>query len=64
MLGLYLYPPKIGHKSCNMLHIQNKLLLKKKLQNFVTNNVLDIKSKYTNQHNKKSNVKTLARAGN
>jgi len=39
MLGLYLYTRIIGHKSCNMLSIQNKLTLKKELQNFVTNNV-------------------------
>jgi len=40
MLGLYLYTLIIGHKSCNMLIILNKLTLQKKLQNFVTNNVL------------------------
>jgi len=27
MLGLYLYTLKIGHKSCNMLSILNKLTL-------------------------------------
>ena len=39
MLGLYLYTLIIGHKSCNMLSILNKLTLKKELQTFVTNNV-------------------------
>jgi len=39
MLGLYPYILIIGHKSCNMLSILNKLTLQKKLQNFVTNNV-------------------------
>jgi len=36
MLGLYLYTLIIGHKSCNMLSILNKLTLQKELQNFVT----------------------------
>jgi len=40
MLGLYLYTYVIGHKSCNMLSILNKLTLQKTLQNFVTNIVL------------------------
>jgi len=39
MLGLYHYTIIIGHKSCNMLSILNKLTLQKKLENFVTNNV-------------------------
>jgi len=39
MLGLYLYTLIIGHKSCNMLSILNKLKLKKELQTFVINNV-------------------------
>jgi len=39
MLGLYLYTLIIGHKSCNMLSIHNKLALQNKLQNLVTNNV-------------------------
>ena len=39
MLGLYLYTLIIGHKSCNMLSILNKLTLQKKLQTFVINNV-------------------------
>ena len=34
MLGLYLYTFIIGHKSCNMLSIINKLTLQKELQNF------------------------------
>jgi len=46
MLGLYLYTLIIGHKSCNMLSILNKLTLQKKLQSFVTNEVfLDKKVK-------------------
>jgi len=48
MLGLYLYTLIIGHKSCNMLSILNKLTLQKKLQKKLTNNVvLDKKSKNT-----------------
>jgi len=39
MLGLYLYTLIIGHKSCNMLSILNKLTLQKELQNILTNNV-------------------------
>jgi len=39
MLGLYLYTLIIGHRSCNMLSILNKLILQKELQNFVTKNV-------------------------
>ena len=42
MLGLYLYTLIIGHKSYNMLNIQdvpNKLTLRNKLQNVVTTNV-------------------------
>jgi len=38
MLGLYLYTLIIGHKSCNMLSIINKLTLQKELQKFVTYN--------------------------
>jgi len=35
-----LYPyTVIGHKSCNMLSILNKLTLQKELQNIATNNV-------------------------
>jgi len=65
MLGLYLYTLIISHKSYNMLRIQNKLTLFKELQTFVTNNVfLDKKVKTQEQQNKKSNIKTLARAKN
>ena len=39
MLGLYLHTLTIGHKSCTMLSILNKLTLQKELQTFVTNNV-------------------------
>jgi len=38
MLGLYLYTFVIGHKSCNMFRILNKLPLQKELQNFVATN--------------------------
>jgi len=48
-----------------MLSIQNKLTLQKALQNCVTNNMfLDKKVKTQQQQNKKSNIKTLARARN
>ena len=47
MLGLYLCSLIIGHKSCNMLSILNKLTLRKELQNFVTNNVFWAKNKNT-----------------
>jgi len=54
MLGLYLYTIIIGHKSCNMLSILNKLTLKRELQTFVTNNVfLDKKVKTQQQKIKK-----------
>jgi len=53
MLGLYLYTV-IGHKSCNMLIILNKLTLLKELQTFVTNNVFfDKKVKTQQQQSKK-----------
>jgi len=39
MLGLYLYSLIIGHKSCNVLSMLNKLSLQRELQNVVTNNV-------------------------
>ena len=64
MLGLYLYTPIICHKSCNKLSILNKLILQKELQTFVKNNViLDKNVKVQQQQNKKSNIKTLAGAG-
>jgi len=47
MLGLYLYTLVIGHKSCSLLSILNKLTLHKELQNFVTNHVFWTKSKNT-----------------
>jgi len=54
MLGLYLYTLIIGHKYCSILSILNQLTLKKKLQNFVTNNVLfRQKIKTQQQQNKK-----------
>jgi len=65
MLGLYLYTLIIGHKSCNMLSILNKLTFQRELQNIVTNHVLfDKKVKTKQQENKNSNIKTLAGAGN
>jgi len=49
MLSLYLYTLIIGHKSCNMLNILNKLTLQKVLQIFVTNSVfMDKKKKHNN----------------
>jgi len=39
MLGLYLDTLTIGHTSCNMISMLNKLTLQKELQTFVTNNV-------------------------
>ena len=65
MLGLYLYTLIIGHKSCNMLSILNKLTLEKELQNLVTSIMcFGQKVKTQQQQNKKSNLKTLAGAGN
>jgi len=47
-----------------MLRILNKLTLYKELQTFVTNNVFfDKKVKTQQEQNKKSNIKTLAGAG-
>jgi len=62
MLGLYLYTLIIGHKLCNMLNIQNKLTLQKKLKHVVTNTVFWEKTQQ--QQNKNSNIITLAGAGN
>jgi len=64
MLGLYLYTLIIGHKSCNLLSIVNKLTLQKEVLNIVTNNVFLDKNVKTQQQNKKSNTKILAGAGN
>jgi len=48
-----------------MLSLLNKLTLQKKLQFFVINNVfLNKKSKNTTITKQKSNIKTLAGAGN
>jgi len=48
-----------------MLSILNKYTLKKELQKFVKNNVLlNKKQKQNNNKTKKSNIKTLAGAGN
>jgi len=55
MLGLYLYThiiAVIGHKSCNMLSILNKLILQKKLQKCETNNVFWDKQVKTQQQQK------------
>jgi len=63
-VSLRLYTLIISHKSSNMLRILNKLTLYKELQTFVTNNVFwDKKVKTQQQQNKKSNIKTLAEAG-
>jgi len=65
MLGLYPYSLIIGHKSCNVLIMLNKLPLQRELQNVVTNNVFfGQKVKTQPQQNKKSNIKTLAGDGN
>ena len=69
MLGLYLYTLIIGHKSCNMLSLLNKLALQNELQNavqkFDTNKLLlDKKVKIQQHKNKKSNIKSLSGAGN
>jgi len=54
MLGLYLYILIIGHNSCKMLNILNKLTYFKELQTFVTNNVfLDKKLKHNNNKTNK-----------
>jgi len=54
MLGLYLYTLIIGHKSCNMLSILNKLKLQKVLQNFVACNVFLDKRKKHNKNKTKN----------
>jgi len=65
MLGLYLYTLIIGQKSCNMLSILNKLLLQKELQILWQIMCFWTKSKNTSTtKQKKSNIKTLAGAGN
>ena len=56
-----LYTLISGHISCNVLSILNKLTLQEKLQIVVTNDVFLDK---TTTQNKKSNIKTLAGAGN
>ena len=65
MLGLYLYTLIIGHKSCNMLGILNKLILLKELQTIVINNVfLDkkVKTQQQQQQNKKIKHKNICRS--
>jgi len=65
MLGRYLYTLIIGHKSCNMLSMLNKLILKKRIANFGDKYcVFGQKSKNTTTTKQKSNIKTLAGAGN
>ena len=65
MLGLYLYTLKIGQKSCNMLSILKKLLLQKELQTLWQIMYFWTKSKNSSStKQKKSNIKTLAGAGN
>ena len=62
MLGLYLNALIIGHKSCNMLSILNTLILPKKLQNFVTNNVFRTKNTTTTKQ-KNQTLKPLPEPG-
>ena len=63
MIGLYLYTLIIGHKSCNMLSILNKLTLQEKLQTFMINNVfLDKKSKNTTTTKQKIKHKNPCRS--
>ena len=56
MLALYLYTLIIGHNSCNMLLIQNILILQNKLHYFVTKNVFQDK-KVKNTTTTKQNIK-------
>ena len=58
MLGLYLHTFIIGHQSCNMLSILNKITLQKDLQNVMTNNVL-LDKKSNHNTNKKIKQKPL-----
>ena len=58
-----LYPYNRSQK-LQYVYVLNALTLQKKLQTVVTNNVfLDKKVKPQQQQNKKSNIKTLGRAG-
>ena len=59
MLGLYLI---IGHKSCNMLGLLNKLTLQKKSQNVWTNYVFLNKKVKAQQQNKKIKHKNPCRS--
>jgi len=56
MLGLNLYTLIIGHKSCNMLRILNKLTSPKDIAKFCDQNTTTTKQRI--------NIKTLAGAGN
>jgi len=47
-----------------MLSILNELTLQKKLQNFLTNNVVWTKSKIATQQKRKSNTKVIDKAEN
>jgi len=60
MIGLYLDTLILGHTFCNMLSIINELILHKKLQIFVTNNVYWTNKVKTQQQNK--NIKITVRA--
>jgi len=65
MLGLYLYTLIISHKSCNLLSILNKLTVQKKCKSLW--HIMCFRTKNKQKHNnktKKSNIKTLAGAGN
>jgi len=65
MLGLYLCTLIIGHKSCNMLSILNKLTLQKELHNFVKNVFFLTKStfKNTTTTKQKLNINPLPEQG-
>ena len=63
MLGLYLYTFIIGHTSCNMLSMLNKLTLNKELQTLVTDNVfLNKKRKHTTTTKQKIKHKNPCRS--
>ena len=63
MLGLYLDTLIIGYKLCSMLSILNELTLLKELHtcNFMAKNVFRTKITLHQQHNKKANIKSIAR---
>jgi len=62
-LKMDLYTLIISHKSCNMLSILNKLIFVKGIANFCDKLCVFGQKIKTQQQNKKSNIKTLAGAG-